>query len=246
LAKDLTQLRLDTRMLLDEATAADFTAAQVDSAINYAYHELVSAAVITFEDYYIKTTELDAVENQQEYDVATDSFPSDFYKMRRVEIDYNTSSDTSVPSRATPVTLDDVQRDLGNSSGGISGRVVPVYYLIGQGSNLKLGLIPVPDEDGTDAIKLWYVYTVDDLSETGDEVDIPYPDRYARLISYGAAADLLRKGQQEEQAAARYRLEFEDGLKKMQEELEDRRADQGRGVTDTVGADLMMGPYRSV
>jgi len=233
MAKTLETLRLNTRMLLDEQTAADWSVAQVDSAINYAYQEIVTAAMESYEDYYIKDTNLDTVEDQQEYDVDTDDFPDDFFKMRRVEINYDTSNDNSSPARALPVSFDDVQRDLGNTNLSIATRGKPNYYLIGMGSNLKLGFLPVPDESGTDAIKLWYIYIVDDMSATTDTPDIPYEDRFSRLIGYGAAADLLRKGQQEEVAAARYRAEFELGLEKMKQQLEDRRSDGVKSITDT-------------
>lgn len=246
MAKDLAQLRLDVRLLLDESVAADWSATQVDQAINYAYHELVTSVSEVYEDYYIKKTQLDTVEDQQEYDVATDSFPSDFFKMRRVEINYDTSNTNATPQRALPIILDDVRRDLGNENVGVAVQRNPAYYLIGMGSNLKLGFIPVPDEDGTNAITLWYYYTPTDLSATSDEIDVPYPDRYGRLISYGAAADLLRKGQQEEVAAARYRGEFELGLEKMKQQLEDRRADDVRGVTDVVNLNTWFDDQSSV
>ena len=241
----LSDFRNDTRLLLDEATAADWSIAQVDRAINFAYHEIVAAAMEVFEDYYLKTDTWNSTADQQEYGT-TDGFPTDFFKIRRVEINYDTSVSTSSPRRALPITLDDVSRDLGNTSIGVTPQRNPAYYLFGQGSNLKLGFLPIPDETGTNAIKIWYVYYPADMSASTDTPDIPYPERYSRLIGYGAAGDLLRKGQQEEAAAARYRLEFEAGLEKMKQQLEDRRADDVRGVTDVVGIDLQFDRYYSV
>jgi hypothetical protein len=224
-------------MLLDESSAADWSVADVDRGINFAYHELVSAVVEAYEDYYIKTTNLDTAADTQEYGEA-EGFPSDFFKMRRVEINYDPADSNSKPKRALPISLDEVKTDLGNEVVTVTTRSNPAYYLLGHGSNLKLGFIPIPSEDGTDAIKLWYVYTPSDLEASNDTPDLPYPDRYARLIPYGAAADLLRKGQQEEVAARQYRLEFEMGLEKMKQQLEERKADDVKGVTDTVGLDV--------
>ncbi len=242
----LSELRNDTRMLLDETTAADWTNIQVDAAINYAYHEVVASVVKVYEDYYVKTDQMNTTADRQEYDQTTDGFPTDFFKIRRVEINYDTSDSNSSPRRALPVKLDDIDRDLGNTAIGNTPQRNPGYYLIGQGSNLKLGFIPIPDETGTNAIKIWYVYFPSDLSANTDTIDIPYPERYGRLISYGAAGDLLRKGQQEEVAAARYRAEFEAALQKMIEELEDRTADDIRGVTDTVDMDLDFDRYHQI
>ena len=245
MAKTLANLRSDTRTLLDEAVAADWTTGDVDRYINYAYHEVFTSIVSTFEDYYVKTTYIDTVADQQEYD-QDDGVPTDLIKVRRIEINYDTSDSNASPKRALPVTLDDIRRDVGNTSLGITLWRNPAYYLYGIGSNSKLGFVPIPDENGTNAIQLWYVYKPSDLSATSDEVDIPYSDRYGRLIAYGAAADLLRKGQQEEQAAAQYRLEFEAGLRKMRAELEDRRADDIRTVTDVGSADIFFDRYHNI
>jgi hypothetical protein len=238
MAQTLTNLRQVTRMLLDESSAADWSVVDVDRAINFAYHEVVTAVIEAFEDYYAKTINLDTAAGKQEYG-EDDGFPRDFFKMRRVEINYDVSDSNSKPRRALPISLDDVKQDLANET--LSTYRSPSYYLLGHGSNLKLGFIPIPNNDGTDAIKLWYVYTPADLSASNDVPDIPYADRYAHLIPYGATVDLLRKGQQEEVAARQYRLEFEMGLEKMKQQLEDRRADDVKGVTDTVGLDLGFG-----
>ena len=234
MAKTLSNLRTTTRVLLDEATTADWSVAEVDTAINYAYHELVTAIMETYEEYFIKTDTFNSVANQQEYG-QSDGLNSDFFKIRRVEINYDPSNSNASPERAYPIILDDITRDVGNANWGVISRSHPNYYLIGHGStNMKLGFIPIPDEAGTNAIKIWYVYMPVDLSAITDEIDIPYPDRYGRLISYGAAADLLRKGQQEEAAALRYRAEFEMGLEKMKQQLEDRKADDVKSITDVL------------
>jgi len=240
MAKLLSNIRTDVRLLLDETTPADWTAAQVDASINYAYHGIVTAVTETFEDYYITTTTFNSTADQQEYS-QSDGMPTDFFKMRRVEINYDTTDTNSTPQRALRVILDDINRDLGNTSVSVTPQRAPAYYLIGSGSNIKLGFLPVPDETGTNAIKIWYSYVVSDLSAATDALDIPYVDRYARLVGYGAAADLLRKGQQEELVAKQYILEYEGGLAKMKQELEDRVADGVRGVTDTVGLNTNFG-----
>lgn len=237
MAKAIAQIRLDTRMLLDEATASDWSSAQVDAAINYNYHDVVTTAMEVYENYYVTNDTLDSVADQQEYG-QSDGFPTDFFKIRRVEINYDVDQTNSTPKRALPVNIDDVRFDLANTANAITVRRSPGYYLLGSGSETVLGLLPIPDNSDTDAIKIWYVRYAVDLSDSETNVDIPYADRYARLISYGAAADLLRKGQQEEGPAKQYRGEFEAGLEKMKQQLEDRRADDSKGITDTVGEDL--------
>jgi len=232
--KDLTQLRLDTRMLLDESTAADFTAAQVDSAINYAYQGLITAVMTTYEDFYLTTDTIDSVADQQEYG-ESESLATDIFKIRRVQINYDSSS--SNPRRAKQMIFDELaDRDLGSTN--IGSTSFPRYYVYGFGSNIKIGFLPIPPTAISDAIKVWYVQIQDDLSAAGDEINIPYQDRYGHLIGYGAAADLLSKGQQEESASTKYRTIYEMGLDKMQRELEDRKADGSKGVIDVIGVSI--------
>jgi hypothetical protein len=238
--KAFSTLRSDVRMFLDEASPADWTEAQVNSALNYAYHELVTSIVDVFEDYYTTTATFDTIEDQQEYD-SDDGLPTDIFKIRRVEINQDPSNSNASPTRALPINLEDVYRDLGNTSTSLKSNH-PCYYVLGLGSgNEKMGFLPVPDEDGTNAVKIWYVQTQDDLSASSDTPNIPYCDRYAHLIVWGAVADLLSKGQQEEQASAKYRSMFEVGVQKMKTELEDRKADDAKGVTDTVGLNVEFG-----
>ena len=229
MAKTLTNLRGQVRQYLDEAVTADWTQTEVDREINHYYMSLYTAVCEVFESYYSTTENDDTEENVQEY-----SLPSDFWKIQRVEINYDVDNANSTAKRALPISIDDVKRDLGNTNIGVAVHRAPAYYLRGD----YIGFLPIPDEDGTDAIKLWYVSIPDELSVASDTISIPFPDRYGGLISLGAAGTLLRKGQQEETAAARYLLEFEAGVLKMKQELEDRKADDVKGVTDTVGLDL--------
>jgi len=229
MSKSLTNLRGQTRSYLDEAVTADWTQAEVDREINHYYMSLFTAICEVFESYYSKKVTAGSVEDQQEY-----ALPSDFWKIQRVEINYDPNTANSTAKRALPIGIDDVRRDLANTNIGVAVHRAPAYYLRGD----YVGFLPIPDEDGSDNITIWYVSIPDELDAASDTIDIPFPDRYGGLISLGAAGTLLRKGQQEETAAARYLLEFEAGVAKMQRELEDRKADDIKGVTDTVGLDL--------
>jgi len=225
MAKTLSTLRARTRTYLDEAVQADWTDTEVDREVNEGYHKVVTAVISVFEDYYLTSATANTVANQQEY-----ALPSDFFKMRRVEINYDVDNTNSVPQRALPINIDSVRRDLANTTLGISVLRNPAYYLKGD----VIGFIPIPTKNGTNAIKIWYIKTKTDLVNDSDEVDIPYPDRYANIIAVFAAGTLLRKGQQEETVAARYLAEFEAGLAKMQEELEDRVAEESKYVVDVL------------
>lgn len=217
----------------------------MDREINACYHQVYGAAVEVFEDYYLTKSQMNVVANQQEYG-STEGFPSDFFKMRRVEINYNVPDTNSVPQRALPVQLDEIRRDLGNTTLGVSTLRNAGYYLYGTGSSAKIGFTPIPTIAGTNGISLWYVKVLADLSDSNTTVDIPYPDRFSWIISLGAAANLLRKGQQEEVAARAYREEFSLEMEKMKQSLEDRVAEEAKHVVDTQGEDLDFGGYSSI
>src|SRR3990167_3695207 len=230
MSKTLSNLRAQTRTYLDEATTADWTDPEIDREVNVRYLELYTAAVTVFEDYYSVKATTDTFADIEEY-----TLPTDVYKIRRIEINYNASDSNSIPSRARPASMDSVLRDLGNSAQGITVYRNPSYYIRGN----IFGIIPAPTRDGDEAITMWYVKQISELSAASDEIDIPFEDRYANLIALGASATLLRKGQQEEAVASQYLAEFANGIEKMQEELKDRIADDNyKSIIDTVGDDV--------
>ena len=241
MAKTLTNLRAQVRTYLDEATTADWTVAEVDREINVGYMKAYAEVVNVYEDYYSTTTTLTTIADQQEYGTS-DGFPTDFYKMRRVELDYTPSQSSSVPRRAIPVSMDSVLRDLGNSALGISVWRNPAYYLRGN----TIGFIPVPTEGGSGALKLWYIKTLSELSSGSDEIDIPFPDRYFDSIVLEAVGTLLRKGQQEERVAMVYLSQAQEWRDKMRNELEDRIADDTKSITDTIGEDVDFSNYSTI
>lgn len=224
MAKTLANIRASTRTLLDEATQDDWTNTEVNRDINYTYHEVYTNVITVYEDYYSTSATTDSVADQQEY-----LLPSDIYKIRRVEINYDPDVTGSTAKKAVRASIDQVHRYLDNANAGGPIIVNPVYYLLGS----KLGLIPRPTKSGDENIEIWYIKTITDLTNDSDTFDLPYIDRYGYLIAQGAAAKLLSKGQQEEEASSKYQFQFELGLKKMQQELEDRIAEGAISTVDT-------------
>lgn len=228
MAKTLANLSAQTRTYLDESITADWTDAEVTREVNAKYLETYSAVVSVFEDYYSEKTTASTVADQQEY-----TLPTDLYKLRRVEINYDITNSSTATRRALPVSLDAVLRDLGGLN-SITPYRSPAYYLRGT----KIGFLPIPNAAGTNAITYWYIKNISELSASSDAIDIPFPDRYGQLISLGAAGTLMRKGQQEEVASRQYLSDFAAGLERMKMELEDRIADDAKGITDTLGEDV--------
>lgn len=232
MAKTLQNIRDHVRVYLDEPTQADWTDAQINREINNKYFDCYSAVITIFEDYYSTKSTITTVTNQQEY-----ALPADFLKMRRVEVNWNPSDTNSIPVKVSRVSMDDILRDIGNQGLSLTPHARPGYYLRGN----YIGFVPVPTDGGTNAGTLWYIATIVDLAEDIDTINLPFADNYASVIALGAAGELLRKGQQEEQVAAQYLKEYQFKIGKMQEELKERQSDGSRTITDVVGNRLDFG-----
>ena len=237
MAKTFLNLKAQTRTYLDEATQDDWKDTEVEREVNVGYMKVYSSVVGVFEGYYSTRAQATSVDNTQEY-----SLPTNIYKIRRVELNYNPDQENSVARRALPVSLDSILRDLGGSALGISVWRNPAYYLRGD----IIGFLPIPTQGGASAITIWYIKEVSELSGDSDVINIPFPDRYYDAIALEAAGTLLRKGQQEEIVASRYLAEAEVRRTKMREELEDRISDDSKAVIDTLGSDVDFSNYSTI
>lgn len=221
MAKTLANLRTHCRQYLDEVSEADWSDVQINGEINYAYLEAYTAVIETYEDYYKTDYTANLVEDQQAY-----ALPSDFLKMRRLEVKYDSDGNYV---KATPYNFDQI--GVAYDSTTFSSLMRPIYEL--SGSYIKL--LPLPSENVTSGLRMIYIAQETDLDSDTDTINIPFPDRYGKYIVKGACAELLRKGQQEETVANLYSQEFQVGLEKMKQELEVRYADGSKMIQDTAG-----------
>lgn len=232
MAKTLANARTEVRIYLDEASAADFTEAEVDLAINRSYHDVVGAVMEVYEDFYNTTSPFTyaIVANQQEYSIDTS-----LIKVSRVEINYDPTNASSTATRAIPIRSNEIRSNLANT-GHMSGNGVASYYLHGNIGSQKIGFIPIPtiaDTSGQ-SISVWGIAMPADLSASGDNINIPYADRFVYLVALRAAAQLLRKGQQEENNAQNYVNEYQKGLVQMKSFLKERQADDVHMISDAL------------
>lgn len=235
MAKQLQDIQTEVRTYLDEATAADWLDSEVISSINRAYHDTASYVIEVYESFYEITSPFTyaIVANQQEYAID----PS-LIKVTRVEINYNPTVSGSQPSRALSVKMDEVRRNLANTN-STGSSFSTGYYLHGSLGSQTIGFIPLPtvaDITGK-SISVWGIALPTDLTN-GSDVNIPYADRFSYLVSLKAAAQLLRKGQQEETAAARYLAEYRQGVQDMMTFLKGRQSDGAMMIEDDILDDI--------
>lgn len=240
MSKLLSDVRTNTRTFLDEAQQTDFTNTEVDYAINYGYHHLVSKIVEVYEEYYLTVapTQYSTVKDQQEYAIS-----SNFIKIERVEINYKPSDSNSQALRAMPIKLDDLPLNVGNTNLSGGGVFNAGYYLIGSQSVQEVGFVPIPTEAGTNNISIWGIQAPSDLSAAGDSVIIPYPDLFAFIIAKLAAAYLLKKGQQAVNFANDLLTEANLDILNMQTFLKERQADGPQMITETAYDDINVASY---
>lgn len=233
MSKTLANIRTLVRGYLDETSPSDWTDAELNVLINQRYHRVHTAVIDVFEDYKITTSFDNLIANQQEY-----TLPTDLFKVKRVEVNYDISNSNSTFQKAAPLTaLDSVRTRLAETNIGSNIIRNPVYYVTGT----SIGFLPIPTSSGTSAIKYWYIPVLSDLSADASTIDIPYPDRYYHLIAEGATADALRFGEQSTIEADKFDQKFVAGVLLMQEELEDRVADDSKFVIDVSGDPLEFG-----
>lgn len=231
--KTLQNLNDRTRMFLDEAVAADWTDPQVTVENNLAYHQVITAVISVWEEFYVTTSTFTTVSNQQEY-TSANGVPTNIFKIRRLELNYSPSNAGSVGQLCLPINIDSVRQNLTNSATSVSVLNNAAYYLLGSETSPIIGFLPFPAHGGANAAKIWYIPIQSDLVNTSDTVLIPYADRYYHIISLIAAAQLLRKGQQEEAASAKYLQDADIGLERMKNELIDRKASDSKYIVDVL------------
>ena len=235
MAKTLANVRTEARIYLDESSAADFFDSEVDLAINRSYQDVCGSVMEVYENFYETNTPFiyAIVASQQEYTI-----DSSLIKVTRVEINYTPTTANTFPTRAIPIKQDEVLSNLNNSN--TSGTLLsPGYFLRGDLTAQKIGFIPVPQIADTTgkSISVWGIALPADLVNATDNVNIPYADRFVYLVSLRAAAQLLRKGQQEENNAQNYINEYEKGLLQMKSFLKERQSDGVWMIEDALNDD---------
>lgn len=229
-----------TRTFLDEAQPEDFTAQEVQYAVNNAYQWLISKVVEVYQEFYLTTTptNISTVEDQQEYSLGTT-----FLKIERVEIDYDPTAPNSNPQRALAIKMDDILLNLDNAAFGGSSLYNAAYYVIGAQDVQKIGFIPIPNVTATNNVQVWGIEAPADLSATSDSIRIPYVDNFWQIIGKYAAGQLLKKGQQAINAANDLLNEANVDILNMQTFISERQSDGPNMIGTSQYDDINVGDY---
>lgn len=240
MSKTLSDLTANVRTYLDEAQPANWTQAEVTYQINYAYQYVASKVMEIYEEFYFTTTPYtySSVANQQEYTIA-----STLLKVERVEINLDPSNANNQPQRATAIRMEELPLNLNNNLLNGSSFFNIGYYFIGNQGTQKIGFVPVPPNSGTLNISVWGIEAPADLSEDTDPVIMPYVDNFAQIIVKLAAANLLKKGQQEVAGANDLESEAARDILNYQTFIKERQSDGPLMIDEAAWDDIQLGNY---
>lgn len=194
--------------------------------INDAYLHICDEIAKVNPDFFTKSATASTLSGQQEYDL-----PDDFERVLMVNIQIDGEW-----HRARPMSgIGDIPIASRTDSGQGYSWSEPYYYIYGG----LIGFMPIPDETTSSNIKLWYVYTPEELDADSDEPAIP--SKYHHIIKYGAYANYLDQDD-EHVAAERMRQRFDARIAQMIENMESNQVNEPRSVAVTTEAGLYYDP----
>lgn len=193
-----------------------------------------------YEEFYFTTTpySYSTIVNQQEYSVS-----NTLLKIERVEINFDPTNTNSQAQRATAIKMDEIPTNLSNSLLNGSSLFNVGYYFTGNQSAQKIGFLPIPQVTGTNNISVWGIEAPSDLVNSTDSVLIPYVDNFAQIIAKMAAANLLKKGQQEIAGGNDLLNEATQDILNYQTFIKERSADGPQMIEESAYDDIELGNY---
>jgi hypothetical protein len=209
----MTRLELENLIAvwLNDPNKTFFTATQIQSRINLAQKVLQSILIDSYQDRYTVCVTSATIANTGRY-----LLPSDFRKIRRLEILTSGSGDTATYKKIEPMDLN--QQDLLSPGAGTPSR----YFLVRNHMYLR----QVPAQVWT--MHMNYVYTVADLTTDGQTPDIP-AEYHEFLAVLSVRADLVQDGV-DMTAILELKKEYEE---KIRMDAANRKPDGARMITAT-------------
>lgn len=235
----MTLSTMRTRILTDilnDPSGGTWTDAELDNWINLGYlSDLVPAIEGVDECYFETNGYLDFSEDTQEIDISTihdsdgTALTDSVDQITRVECKYNSDDDYAL---ALPVSKEEVRTRLANTAIGVSVVRNPGYYLTGGlYTTSYIGFLPIPDEDVTNGVKMWFIPELSELSADSDEPQLP--TAYHRLLLIYAGAKCLQKGDPKNARAVELLAEYENRKAQMVQNIKPRIKQGTKRVIET-------------
>jgi hypothetical protein len=197
----MTFLEMQTRVgeLINQSVTTDnltVTETEVKANLNRGYQKVVNRIASLAQDYYVRLSKANLAANQSLY-----GLPTDYRRMIRVEIGPESSATRYKAFRVdTNAYGDPVDEYIDTTN--------PQYSIRGKNIEIK----PTPTVAVTDGLWMFYVETVNDLSDDGDEPNLP-PEFSDLPVEYAVAKAKARLGLMDE--AQMHLAEFYRELEEM-------------------------------
>lgn len=206
-----SELRTLVNGWLDDPDAGYFTATTVNAWLNNAQREAQKQLVQVGENYYLKRTETPTIASQADY-----VLPSSFYKLHRIEVIISGTGTSEDRQRLAPITLNS-QNYTTNSLG------TPECYVLLKD---RVTLFPTPDSVKT--LRLYYSYSIADMTSDTDSPDVPveYHEYIAIMAAFNGFIKDDRVPSQLKEKADEYKV-------LMKQSATDRKQDGSRRVRNT-------------
>ena len=187
------------------------TKTEVKLNLNRGYQKVVNRIASLAQDYYIRLSKTNLVAGQSLY-----GLPSDYRRMIRVEI---APEDADERYRVTRTDIN----SYGHPVDYYGDATNPTYSI--RGSNIEIK--PTPENNITNGLWMYYVETVEDMSDDADEPNIP-PQFEDLPIEYATAKAKARLGLMDE--AQLHLAEFYRELEEMTNALVNSNSDDPEQV----------------
>lgn len=209
----LLELKTRARERADMENSTFISDSELSSFINSSYAELHDLVVSSFEDYHTKEVSLTVASGASEI-----TLPSDFYKFRGLDREFNTGEYYAVKQ------FNFRERNVRNRSLITStyGTVDVQYRLVG--STIQL----TPETHASGTYRLWYIPTFTRLTSDTDTLD--GVNGWEELVVIGAAIKMLDKEESDVSVLMKEKGDIEDRIIAM---AKDRDMDQAEVITDS-------------
>ena len=206
----MTFAQLQTLVLswLDDINAGYFTLPQINVWINNAQREVQKQLLQAGENWYLTTVSTTLIPNQDCY-----SLPTDFLKDHKIEVEISGTGNTSTRSIVQPNTP--IQSNFVTVGPGTPY----TYYL------KKNCIIFKPVPSTAQKIYLHYSYRVADMTQPGEQPDVP--PQYHEYIAIMATCDGFLKDQRDPSPFLEKKNTY---LGLMKQDAQNRKIDQPRMI----------------
>lgn len=195
------------RDLLGEPSEGNWLDTQLRRFVNRSYKEVYNQILQLSQEFFITTTDVTWVSGTEEY-----SFPAGgVHRIALVEYVNGARRDTL---RRIPIA----RKNEFNDRYGLSGQSSTHWFLRAN----KIGFAPIPRENLTNAVKIWYVPPAADLvtgSAAGSEPPAEWTEQQHEVIIWGA---VMRAIVRNKELAKVYQPNFDRIWKGMVEDMQNR------------------------